>query len=804
MTALLFLSSITAGIYEGPNIYGTPIDKDLFLSNLGDDASGQYCFNGHYTAGGLCIIDGDIYAQTGYFVNITALNITHESITITDTTDLLGNFSVDTSTFFVNSNTDRVGIKTSSPSESLDIAKGKLELGFDDANDAFNSVNDGNSRIYTSGQAGGGYPFQNRGNLILQPRASSGSDIVFATGGATPSASMTILDTGNVGIGTTSPTEKFEISSADSGIAILDSADSNNIKGTMQVSVGNGGFIDLYNTAESNTVKIRSYAVGDVQAFFTAGNIGIGTTSPERLLHTSTSLFANIPLFERSGQAGNAKYVGAGTLSTKTADMTDGFGSLMGFHIRDNANVINPIGYIGAVRDGADTEGALVFLAGTSGNEEFMRIDNDGNVGIGTSSPQYLLHLNSTSGNDFVAEDDSGSMVFFNAGTNEGLTGTLSNHQFKIRTNNIDAIIIDTSQNVGIGTTSPQQLLEVESNTHTRIGVQSTGTTVVSTFAVRNSTGSLLWEMGKIGNENNFRIYENGSSANTRFMIANGGNIGIGTTIPLANLHINGISTSTDFIISDGAYPIMALRRTGTVNDINVSLGVETPTGNEQFYIGTSNGDIEFKANGNDNQLFLAEGGNVGIGTNNPQNTLNVLGDLNVTGNLYIGGNVSMKRPYGMFSSNESQIVLLADTVYTMNFSHVEDQYLMYLNGDNENITIQQSGDYLITLSVIVVTDTNNKHFNIFPQSTHRNSGVFQNVPRSNTRVEIENAGTEQIIAVPFILDFDAGDKFRIMYSSDDAGSMTVWTAGSGAGINAIPETPSIIMTINKISEITD
>jgi hypothetical protein len=166
-----------------------------------------------------------------------------------------------------------------------------------------------------------------------------------------------------------------------------------------------------------------------------------------------------------------------------------------------------------------------------------------------------------------------------------------------------------------------------------------------------------------------------------------------------------------------------------------------------------------------------------------------------------VDGNFSAKRPYIMVSSNESQIVGVANTVYVMNYSHLEDEYLMGLEG-NKNITFQDSGDYVISISTIIVTDSNNKHFSVFPQIW--NGTNWNNIIRGNTRLNIENAGIEEIIAVVFMVDIESGEKLRLMYSSDDAGSMTVWTAGSGSGANAIPETPSTILTVFKHSEITD
>lgn len=173
--------------------------------------------------------------------------------------------------------------------------------------------------------------------------------------------------------------------------------------------------------------------------------------------------------------------------------------------------------------------------------------------------------------------------------------------------------------------------------------------------------------------------------------------------------------------------------------------------------------------------------------------TIVVDNDNNVLGNVHIDGNLSVKRPYGMFSSTTTQTALAANTPYDVNFDTVEDSYLIEKVNDI-NFKIYQPGDYKIDLSAIVEVDTPNKSIEIWVAK----NGV--NIPRSNTKVVIPSNATETLIVVPFIIDLNETDLFNVKWASNDAGSTLFYTAPTAYS----PATPSIIMTMHKISEITD
>lgn len=167
-------------------------------------------------------------------------------------------------------------------------------------------------------------------------------------------------------------------------------------------------------------------------------------------------------------------------------------------------------------------------------------------------------------------------------------------------------------------------------------------------------------------------------------------------------------------------------------------------------------------------------------------------GDTNVSGNIIISGNFSAKRPYGMFSSTQTQTVAGTATATPVTFNITEDSWEIYKSSDNANFSFGLSGDYLIELSAVVSTTTgSNKHIEIWLRKNN------VNIPRSNTKVEIATSGQEQVIAVPFIIDTNTTDQFTVMWASDTTNAQLLFTQNTSYS----PSVPSIIMAITKASE---
>lgn len=97
-----------------------------------------------------------------------------------------------------------------------------------------------------------------------------------------------VEDGGKVGFMTSNPQYAVEIAGSGHNLVLTDSGDAYTPRVTLSHVDGFGGFIEIDDDARAPKVVMRGYAVGGVQAYFMAGNVGIGTSNPNGLLHINS------------------------------------------------------------------------------------------------------------------------------------------------------------------------------------------------------------------------------------------------------------------------------------------------------------------------------------------------------------------------------------------------------------------------------------------------------------------------------------------------------------------------------------
>jgi len=318
-----------------------------------------------------------------------------------------------------------------------------------------------------------------------------------------------------------------------------------------------------------------------------SGNVGIGTIAPTTKLDIQTAVGFNRGLLigPKTSTDGDGGYI------EFTSSSVDGFGA-----------------QIGGLREGGAGINSLVFRTGGNTQTERMRITNAGNVGIGTTTPAAKLSVNqgsATTIGQYISGYANATADLFRISTST-LTATST------------AFVIDANGRVGVGTSTPYTQLGVQGGIAGDF-IQANQTTATSSFSgglTVNSTGVML---------------NQGTPANTLVTTA-GGNVGIGTAAPQAELDV--YSTSPEIRISTiSATGDPALRFTGNpYNNIYDTLIWNDNSESIQYFDNYGNGnDFDFrfrtKVSGTPiNALTIKGNGNVGIGETAPGSKLSVSG----------------------------------------------------------------------------------------------------------------------------------------------------------------------------------
>lgn len=409
----------------GAMVYVTAADPLPSGQTVNVTSTGYYYFNG---TSWIQQSDKNIYDTDGALAANRTVDMPNRSLAFSPSgTKLTNQFSIDGSTFSVDALNSRVGIGTTTPAFLLHLSSSSsptLRI--------TNTSSTSNRAAMVLGKSGTTWTVGSDGSV-------NGGDDFFIFQNSASSSRLVINELGNVGIGTSSPSEKLDVTG---NVKFSQALMPNNDAGTAGQALLSGGTgvaptwsssfdktDDAFvNNTASTRVELGTRADGTARTAGTEfvvqdnGNVGVGTTAPTgrmNILGTPQEMLTITRGTTLTGSTGYAGFEIRKTLNsnplTNTA-LTDGAG-IGGIFFKANngtasgyANINSSIlAFAKGLQSATNSGGILQFRTAPSGStatQSRLVINDDGNIGIGNLTPVHKLHLG-THGDRIVVNHES-------------------------------------------------------------------------------------------------------------------------------------------------------------------------------------------------------------------------------------------------------------------------------------------------------------------------------------------------------------------------------------------------------------